>query len=98
MVRERLQRADVEAGFLLDGFPRNTAQADVLQDMLSEHGMKLDAVIQLDVSEDELVERLMARGRTDDTEDVRSEEHTSELQSRFDIVCRLLLEETSESG
>lgn len=70
MVRERLDAPDAKAGFLLDGFPRNTAQADVLADMLARRGSDVDAVIQLDVSEDELVDRLLARGRSDDTEDV----------------------------
>lgn len=70
MVRERLAAEDAKAGFLLDGFPRNTAQADVLSGMLAEQGVTLDAVIQLQVSEDELVERLLSRGRSDDTEDV----------------------------
>lgn len=70
MVRERLGAHDAKTGFLLDGFPRNTAQADVLSGILAEGGVALDAVIQLQVSEDELVERLLARGRSDDTEDV----------------------------
>lgn len=70
MVRERLDAPDAKAGFLLDGFPRNTAQADVLADILAGNNTAVDAVIQLDVSEDELVDRLLARGRSDDTEDV----------------------------
>ena len=70
MVRERLDAPDAKAGFLLDGFPRNTAQADVLSDILAGNNTEVDAVIQLDVSEDELVDRLLARGRSDDTEDV----------------------------
>src|SRR5699024_12829364 len=70
MVRQRLQSSDASAGFLLDGFPRNTAQADVLRDMLQEQGTQLDAGIQLDVSEDELAARVMARGREGATADV----------------------------
>lgn len=70
MVRERLSSDDVNVGFLLDGFPRNTAQADVLGEILAEKGTKLDAVIELKVDEEELVQRLLARGRTDDTEEV----------------------------
>ncbi|MGH3520700.1 MAG: adenylate kinase [Haloechinothrix sp.] len=70
MVRERLAEDDVKAGFLLDGFPRNTAQAGVLGEILADHGTKLDAVIELRVDEEELVQRLLARGRADDTEDV----------------------------
>lgn len=70
MVRERLAEDDAANGFLLDGFPRNTAQADVLGDILAEKGTEIDAVIELRVDEDELVRRLLDRGRADDTEDV----------------------------
>ncbi|WP_190820754.1 adenylate kinase [Saccharopolyspora pogona] len=70
MVRDRLSDEDAAKGFLLDGYPRNTAQAEVLRDMLSEHGAELTAVLQFDVPEEELVKRMLARGRSDDTEDV----------------------------
>jgi adenylate kinase len=70
MVRERLAEADAKAGFLLDGFPRNTTQAEVLGQMLAKCDTALDAVIQLEVPEDVVVERLMSRGRSDDTEEV----------------------------
>src|SRR5699024_11335435 len=46
MVRERLQRSDAASGFLLDGFPRNTAQADVLQVILREHRVNTGAALQ----------------------------------------------------
>lgn len=70
MVRERLADPDAAQGFVLDGFPRNTAQADVLKQMLTDAGHELDAVVELQVDEDELVSRLLGRGRQDDTEDV----------------------------
>jgi adenylate kinase len=70
MVRERLAEPDAKAGFLLDGFPRNTKQAEVLGQMLAESDTALDAVIQLEVPEDIVVERLLSRGRSDDTEEV----------------------------
>ncbi len=70
MVRRRLGEEDARTGFLLDGFPRNVAQADVLGKLLSDEGDALDAVIELQVPEEELVQRLLARGRNDDTEDV----------------------------
>lgn len=70
MVRERLAEADAKAGFLLDGFPRTAKQAEVLGGMLAEVDTALDAVIQLDVPEDVVVQRLMSRGRSDDTEEV----------------------------
>lgn len=70
MVRERLAADDVNGGFLLDGFPRNIKQADVLGEILAGDGAKLDAVIELVVGEDVVVDRMLARGRSDDTEDV----------------------------
>ncbi|GGM51727.1 adenylate kinase [Longimycelium tulufanense] len=70
MVEQRLAEPDARAGFLLDGFPRNTAQAEVLAGVLAGGGTRLDAVLEFDVPEDVVVERLLARGRSDDTEDV----------------------------
>jgi len=70
MVRDRLTAADVAKGFILDGFPRTVSQAGSLSEILTEGGEDLDAVVEMQVSEDLLVERLLARGRADDTEDV----------------------------
>ncbi|GAB3676781.1 adenylate kinase [Saccharopolyspora tripterygii] len=70
MVRDRLGDEDAAQGFLLDGYPRNTAQAEVLSGILGEKHLELTAVVQFDVPEEELVKRMLARGRSDDTEDV----------------------------
>jgi adenylate kinase len=70
MVRERLADDDAAKGFILDGFPRNLTQAAALEQLLDERGEQLDAVVEFQVPEDELVQRLLGRGRTDDTEDV----------------------------
>jgi adenylate kinase len=70
MVRDRLDHGDVDKGFILDGFPRTVSQAGSLHDMLVERGDDLDAVVELQVPVDLLVERLLARGRGDDTEEV----------------------------
>lgn len=70
MVRQRLAESDAQRGFLLDGFPRTTPQADVLGGILTENGMELTAVLNFDVHEEELVKRLLGRGRADDTEEV----------------------------
>jgi adenylate kinase len=70
MVVDRLEQADTSNGFLLDGFPRNIGQADVLAKELADSDQKLDAVVQLQVDEEVVVKRLMARGRADDNEDV----------------------------
>ncbi len=72
MLKERLAAKDTGNGFLLDGFPRNPAQVELLDELLGDQG--LDGVIEITVDEDAVVERLLKRGidqgRTDDTEEV----------------------------
>jgi adenylate kinase len=70
MVRARLAGDDVSKGFILDGFPRTVSQAGSLSEILAGRGEDLDAVVEMQVPEDLLVERLLGRGRADDTEDV----------------------------
>jgi adenylate kinase len=74
IVRDRLDQADAGGGFLLDGYPRTQAQVAELDDMLAARGASLDAVLELTVDTDEVVQRLLKRaeidGRADDTEDV----------------------------
>ncbi|KAA9395183.1 adenylate kinase [Kocuria coralli] len=74
MVRDRLAEADAQEGFLLDGYPRNAAQADELDAILAERDQNIDVVLQLTADTDELVSRLLGRaaeqGRADDTEEV----------------------------
>lgn len=67
ILEERIAQPDAAAGFILDGFPRTTPQVQALDALMGSAG--LDTVVVLDVDEDELVERLLARGRQDDTED-----------------------------
>lgn len=69
MVEDRLSQDDAAEGFLLDGFPRTVEQADLLAEMLERHGVKLDGVINYQVDEDTVVERMLARGRADDNEE-----------------------------
>ena len=61
MLGDRLAEPDAVTGFLLDGFPRNVAQADALDAMLAERGSPLDCVLVLDVSEEEVVKRISGR-------------------------------------
>jgi adenylate kinase len=61
MVSSRLQEEDAQAGFLLDGFPRNVPQAETLQKMLAEWDVRLDVVVELVVDDDEVVRRLSGR-------------------------------------
>ena len=61
IVRERLKQPDCEKGFLLDGFPRTIKQAEALDEMLKELGKDIDAVIYIDVPEEEIVKRITYR-------------------------------------
>lgn len=61
MVEERLKQADCKKGYILDGFPRNVAQAEALDKMLSSLGMALDAALSVDVPFDDLMKRLTGR-------------------------------------
>ena len=61
MIKERIAQPDAQKGFLLDGFPRNTAQADSLDALLGELKLKLDSVVLMDVDFDVLMKRLTGR-------------------------------------
>lgn len=94
MVVRRLADEDTEAGFLLDGFPRNVAQADVLTSLLAARDQRLDAVLNFDVAEDVVVERLLSRGRSDDTEEVirhRQQIYRSETAPLLDYYSDILI-------
>ena len=73
IVADRLSWPDAEHGFLLDGYPRTAGQVEALDAMLARQGHALDAVLELTVDEDAVVERLLKRaeieGRSDDSED-----------------------------
>ena len=70
IVAARLGEADVmENGVLLDGFPRTPGQADALKAFLDEQGSALTAALNIDVPLDEVKQRMVARGREDDTEE-----------------------------
>ncbi|MGW6911334.1 MULTISPECIES: adenylate kinase [unclassified Streptomyces] len=61
MAKDRMEKPDAEGGFLLDGFPRNVSQAEALDEMLQSESMKLDAVLDLEVPEEEVVKRIAGR-------------------------------------
>lgn len=61
IVSERVDSDDCQRGFILDGFPRTLAQADATEEMLAQKGMSLDAVIEIKVDDDVLVDRISGR-------------------------------------
>jgi len=61
MIRERIMRPDAENGFIMDGFPRNLEQAETLDKMLATLGRPIDAVLQIDVDFDLLMQRMVGR-------------------------------------
>jgi adenylate kinase len=87
VIESRLRQPDTQAGWILDGFPRTVAQAESLDTLLLELQQPYDAVINLDVPDQFLIDRLLARaieqGRADDTEEViknRLEEYNSKTR------------------
>lgn len=81
MVADRLNHNDVGNGFLLDGYPRTQGQVEALNKIMNDKGEDLTAVLVLEVPDEEIVERLLARaeteGRSDDTAEV--------IQHRLDL-------------
>jgi adenylate kinase len=92
LVRARLAEPDSAAGFLLDGYPRTKAQVDELDGMLSAQGTALDHVVELDVADDIVVQRLIDRAqkenRPDDTPETirkRQEIYVAETAPLVDL-------------
>src|SRR3712207_4810443 len=69
LIRERLSEPDTQAGFVLDGFPRTLVQAEALDEMLAALDRELALVLEFQLSDDVAFERLLGRGRADDTPD-----------------------------
>ncbi|MCA3650139.1 MAG: adenylate kinase [Methylobacterium sp.] len=61
IIRDRIQEPDAKKGFILDGFPRTVAQAEALEALLAQEGLKLNAVIELQVDQARLVDRIVKR-------------------------------------
>ncbi len=86
MLSERISQDDADDGFILDGFPRTEAQVASLDGLLGEDG--LDRVVVFEVDEDELTERLLDRGRPDDTEEtirIRFRIYLDQTQPLIDV-------------
>ena len=73
IVKERLGKDDCKNGFILDGFPRTTAQAVSLDAILRELGITLDGVVNFNVPEDELVRRISERAKLENRADDKPE-------------------------
>jgi adenylate kinase len=87
IVSDRIDEPDARKGFILDGFPRTVAQAEALERLLAEKGLRLDAVVELKVDEGALLKRLAsriaemrARG-----EPVRPDDNPEALKTRLDV-------------
>jgi adenylate kinase len=89
MLAERLADPDTQNGFLLDGFPRSTVQAELLQDMLAEHGHRLYRVVELQVDEAKLVQRLSTRRVVVDGRSVqRDDDAPDTVRHRLEVYRR----------
>jgi adenylate kinase len=92
MVLERLGEGDCAGGFVLDGFPRTVPQAEALGKRLGELGRPLDAVVSLQVGEDELRERLAARAEEQDRAEDDDEDAIRRRLELFDRETEPLLD------
>jgi len=90
MLESRLSQADVANGFILDGYPRNLAQASALDGLLAKIGQPLDAVIQLDVGTDLLVERIAGRAKAEGRDDDNPESVRKRLQVYNDSTAPVI--------
>jgi adenylate kinase len=87
VIANRIDHSDAENGFILDGFPRTVAQAEALDQELAARGIKLDAVLELEVDEDALLDRI--RGRAEEAanrgEPVRRDDNPEVFKTRLDV-------------
>lgn len=86
IIADRIEEADARQGFILDGFPRTVAQAEAFDAMLSQKGLKLDAVIEFKVNEVELVDRIVRRAKETEArgEPVRKDDNPEVFKTRLD--------------
>lgn len=90
MIRSRLSRDDVANGFILDGYPRNVAQANALEALLADINQPLQAVVQLDVPSELLVERIAGRAKAEGREDDNPESVRKRLQVYTDSTAPVI--------
>ena len=87
IVSERIDQADCSNGFILDGFPRTIVQADALGAMLTQKGIKLDAVVEITADADTLVSRVATRAK--ETGGVRADDNAEVVRKRLDVYREL---------
>ncbi|UPO79292.1 adenylate kinase [Parasaccharibacter sp. TMW 2.1888] len=83
MIENRIAQPDCGKGVILDGFPRTESQAEILDSMLKEQGLKIDAVVLLEVSEEALVKRLSERQHEDGSR--RADDHPEVIHARLEM-------------
>ncbi len=84
IVADRLDQADADAGFLLDGYPRTVAQVGALDELLGARDQALNHVLSLSVDVDQLVERLLKRAETEG----RADDNEEAIRARMDIYSK----------
>jgi adenylate kinase len=80
MIKDELDRPEAKDGAILDGFPRTAAQAELVDKTLAQRGQRLNHILLLDVTEDELVRRMRARARVEGRSDDAPEAVANRLQ------------------
>lgn len=90
VVANKLDEIGTDGGFLLDGYPRTLAQVEALDAMLSERGMELDAVVELNIPDDAIVGRLLKRAELEDRQDDTEEVIRHRIEVYHDSTAPLL--------